>query len=169
MSLTVQSYPDVESIKVVSDKVLNMLKEEALEQGHRDTGKLINSMEYEIIEKGNIIEVMFTYAFYGRFVNDGVPASKVRYAIGIIIDWAKRKGIIKSKKDYGIAYAIRHTHQQVGIPSKGSFKFSRNGRRTGFQDHVIKQIPSMVKPLIEEELIKPLQMFFFDMLKSVKV
>lgn len=146
-----------------------MLKNEVLEQGHKDTGKLINSMNYDIIEKGNIIEVMFTYAFYGRFVNDGVPASKVRYGIEIIIDWAKRKGIIKSKKDYGIAYAIKATHQKQGIPSKGSFKFSKNGRRKDFQDHVIKQIPSTVNPLIEKELIKPLQMFFFDMLKNSKV
>jgi len=161
--------PTPKDIELVAEHVLKMLQEEIINQGHKDTSKLLKSLQYDIIYKSNAIEIIFSYIFYGRFVNDGVPASKVNYPIQIMIDYLKRKGVIKSKKDEGIAYAVRAKHKKEGIPTKASLKFSKNGRRTGFQDHVISQIPSKVQPLIDSQIIEPLQMWFFDVLKQIKI
>lgn len=156
----------LESIETISKKVVEMLRDEATQQGHKDTGTFDKSIGYKI--DASTFTSVFYYAFYGEFLNNGVKKEKVNYSISVLIPWALRKGIIKSKskKDLSPLYAIRKTHEKEGIPSKGSFKFSKNGRRIGFQDHVIKEIPKIVQPLIQNELIEPLKLIFFDILKN---
>jgi len=154
-----------ENVSKISDMILEEMKKEVLDQGHKDTGKLINSMRYDMIVQSNAIEVTFYYVFYGRFVNDGVKASKVRYPIKILIDWFKRKGLT-GKNATSAAWATRAKHKKEGIPTKKSVRFSSNGRRKGFQDQIIKTMPKKIEPIIDKSLIDPLKTAFIDMLSS---
>lgn len=105
-------------------------------QGHRDTGALIDSIQYEILMDADIIRIVFTYLYYGDIVNDGVTAAKIPFGqssgaktslyIEALKEWAKRKGM---KNPLNAAFAIAKTHKKEGMPSQGSYKFSNNGRR----------------------------------------
>lgn len=125
----------------VGKLIIATLQKELLEQGHKDTGTLINSFEQRVIELPNSIVIDILMDKHGEYVNDGrrKAKSKSEYVpIGVLIEWVERKGIANGDKNVkNAAYAIREKIFKEGIPTKGSFKFSNNGRRKGFIDFVI--------------------------------
>ena len=160
------SFDVIQHLTKINDFILQQLKDELMQQGHRDTGRLINSLQYQLIQESNAVVALFTYLQYGQYVNDGVPASKVKYPIRVLIDWARRKGFTDPRS---AAFAIRAKHKKEGIPTRGSFRFSRNGRRTQWRDHVLSNIRGDLDAIIDTELIDPLRIFFFTMLKENQV
>ena len=53
-----------------------------------------------------------------------------------------------------MAFAIQQTIHKEGIPTKGSFKFSNNGRRKGFIDFVINNELDDAVMQLEEQVFK---------------
>lgn len=121
------------------------LAKELENQGHRDTGKLIDSIKYEILMDSDIIKIVFEYLYYGDIVNNGVKPANIPFGgssngktslyIEALKDWAKRKGM---KNPLSAAFAIAKTHKKEGMPSKGSYKFSNNGRRKNWKTFTLE-------------------------------
>ena len=144
--------------KRVTDLIIAMLKAELIMQGHKDTGALIDSFEGKVMELPNSIVLEILMDKHGEYVNDGrrkAKSEKEYVPIGVLIDWVERKGIANGDKDVkNAAYAIRQKIYKEGSPTKGSFQFSKNGRRKGFIDFVIESKLDFVYTELEEQVFK---------------
>lgn len=114
------------------------------EQGHRATGKLINSIEAQITSDDidNLIGVILAED-YGLIVDSGVPAGRIPFTPGsgaksskyiqALIDWIDiiRPGLADNERK-SFAFAIAHTHKREGMPTRASSRFSKDGTRTNW-------------------------------------
>jgi hypothetical protein len=124
------------------------LQKELIQQGHKLTGKLVNSIEHAVTNFRRQLSLEISYLRYGAIVNDGVRASRVPFGgkgtgaktskyIQALIRWVELRNIAQGIKAQGVAFAIARKHKKEGIPTVGSRAFSRNGRRVGFQNIVL--------------------------------
>ena len=122
----------------VGKLIIASLQKELIEQGHDATGNLINSFEQRVIEVPNSIVLEILMDDYGIYVNEGRKTGGKKVPINVLVDWIERRAIVNGDKEVkSLAFAIQQTIHKEGIPTKGSFKFSNNGRRKGFIDFVI--------------------------------
>lgn len=119
-------------------------------QGHHLTGALENSIQYEIkVEPGQISAVM-TANDYGIFVEFGVPAGRIPFGgnkgkgggkskyIQGLVRFFELKGL-SGREALGAAFATAHKHKREGMPTRSSYAFSSNNRRTGFIRNTLEQ------------------------------
>ena len=124
--------------KKVGKLIIASLQKELIGQGHDATGNLINSFEQRVIELPNSIVLEILMDEYGIYVNEGRKTGGKKVPINVLVEWIERKAIVNGDKEVkSLAFAIQNTIHKEGIPTKGSFKFSNNGRRKGFIDFVI--------------------------------
>lgn len=136
------------------------LRKELEAQGHKDTGKLIDSIEYEILSDSKEIKIVFEYLFYGDILNAGVKPSRIPFGksttaktskyIEALKNWAARKGM---KNPLGAAFAIAKTQKREGMPTKGSYVFSKNGRRKNWRSFTLNQyLPQSLRIFADADL-----------------
>lgn len=146
--------------KLVADFFQAELRKELEEQGHKDTGKLIDSIEYEILTDADTIKIVFSYLYYGDIVESGVKAANIPFSpnsgaksskyIEALKNWARRKGF---KKPLSAAFAIAYKHKKEGMPTKNSYKFSANGRRKNWRSFTLNQyLPQSLKIFADSDL-----------------
>ena len=136
------------------------LRNELEAQGHRDTGKLIDSIEYEILTDTDTIKIVFTYLYYGDIVETGVKPANIPFGkstgaktskyIEALKNWAKRRGF---KKPLSAAFAIANKHKKEGMPTKNSYRFSSNGRRKHWRSFTLNTyLPQSLKIFADSDL-----------------
>jgi len=141
--------------KKVGKLIIASLQKELLGQGHKATGDLINSFEQRVIELPNSIVIEILMNEYGIYVNEGRKTGGKKVPINVLVEWIERKAIASGDKDVkSMAFAIQNTIHKEGIPTKGSFKFSNNGRRKGFIDFVIDNELDQVYNELEQQVFK---------------
>jgi len=141
--------------KKVGKLIIASLQKELLGQGHKATGDLINSFEQRVIELPNSIVIEILMNEYGIYVNEGRKTGGKKVPISVLVEWIERKAIASGDKDVkSMAFAIQNTIHKEGIPTKGSFKFSNNGRRKGFIDFVIDNELDDVYNELEQQVFK---------------
>jgi hypothetical protein len=122
----------------VGKLIIASLQKELIQQGHQASGNLVNSFEQRVIEVPNSIVIEILMDEYGIYVNEGRKTGGKKVPINVLVEWIERKAIVNGDKEVkSLAFAIQQTIHKEGIPTKGSFKFSNNGRRKGFIDFVI--------------------------------
>lgn len=160
---------DKEHMQKVRDLATRKVKDELQQQGHVDTGKLLQSIQAEIENtEADILEVIGTHETYGKFLNDGVPGSRIRPARRkgrgrggngrksprqeAIEGWLRRKVMpgASDKQVSGRYFAIVATWRKKGFPSPGGKKFAANGRNTRYADLGISENEGMIA--LETEL-----------------
>ena len=147
-------------------------KEEIAEQGHVDTGRLINSIDKKVYSKlTGLLRGEITAVGYGIPVSTGVPANKVKYNPFWLLEsgWAKRKKPTLSDKELkSFVFAVWNKHKKYGIPSSGSKAYTKNGHRTkwierGFKSNEAKFSKEISKALgkyavdLANEILKEIQ------------
>ena len=141
--------------KKVGKLIIASLQKELLGQGHKASGDLINSFEQRVIELPNSIVIEILMNEYGIYVNEGRKTGGKKVPISVLVEWIERKAIASGDKDVkSMAFAIQNTIHKEGIPTKGSFKFSNNGRRKGFIDFVIDNELDDVYNELEQQVFK---------------
>lgn len=134
------------TIKVAQSGV----KSELRDQGHRLTGGLIEGIEVVVSEDGNSATGKLVGPDYAVYVDAGVAPGRVRYPVRIMIEYFRKRGL-PVKEATRAAWATRAIHKREGIPTKASFRFSKNGRRTGFvKAGVEAKLPEMQRIFAEE-------------------
>jgi len=131
--------PKLENLKKVISKVL---LEEFTAQGHTMTGAVVKDIEYQKEYKGKSLILTGKMYPYGMIVQVGVTSDKIPYDptrrtgagtskyIQALIQYAKqRMGARSEQSAKSIAFAIARTHKKDGMPTKGSYKFSKTGKR----------------------------------------
>lgn len=135
--------------KVLGEYLIAQLALELSAQGHNMTGNLIASLESKIktTAEGLVIE-MFS-AEYGEVLNTGIPAERVPYRQGSgakssafiagLTRFAERRMGLRGKDATRVAFAIARKMKREGMPTRNSYAFSRNGRRTRWVDAVLEE------------------------------
>lgn len=145
-------------------------------QGHRLTGKLENSITFTVDQiTGNVIGTMY-FEDYGQYVEVGVSANRIpfsgksgrggtsKYIQGLIRFWQLRG--LSSRDAKGAAFATATKHKREGMPSRDSYRYSANGKRTGFtRDAIEAQLPKIEKALRAKYLTQ-LELRFADVFQG---
>lgn len=117
-------------------------KDELAAQGHKASGKLIDSLEYKVDETFfDGLSAAIMVEDYGRYVDTGTKPHLP--PVSALIDWARYvQPSMSDKERRSFAFAVRANMGKVGTPSSGSFAFSKNGRRTDWiNEGIEKQEP----------------------------
>lgn len=141
------------------------LKAELKAQGHFLTGGLERSMLGVIAEVGSVAALEGTAANYGGILDAGIKPSRVpfgggsrsgggggtsKYIQGLVTFW-KLKGL-NDKQALSAAFATAKKQKLEGMPTEGSYKFSKNGSRRYFIAKVKDKVTPQLKKLITGEL-----------------
>lgn len=136
-----QFYEDFDLIGI---ELVKLLQIELAGQGHKASGDLMRSIVATTQNTLQGVESSISNLKYGKQLNDGIPASKVpRFGIEYgnllfaLVKWIRLKKLaFGADKAYRFAKNIIRKAQTTGFPTPGSYKFSKNGRRTGWIDYV---------------------------------
>ena len=125
--------------KEVAAIAVQTMRDNIEKQGHNATGRLSQDIKTTTKFTSDGISIDVLMYLYGAYVNKGVSRERFRFGgeahIDVLIEWAKAKGITVTDGDYkSFAFAVIGAHRKQGIPTKGSYSFSSNGKRLGFVD-----------------------------------
>lgn len=139
-----------DTITAAMEEIRKRLIAELSAQGHRNTGALEKSIAYDIRrEGGNLVAVMTAFD-YGLVVEFGVKADRIPYGgrggsrgktskyIQGLVRFFGHKGL-SQREALSAAFATARKHKREGMPTRGSYAFSNNGRRTGFIQNTLEQ------------------------------
>lgn len=135
-----------EIIEIISDLIKQDISTKLKEQGHNNTGSLLNSISYKITQTADSIITDFYMNNYGNIVDFGVRANRIPYRRGSgakkskyidgLINYFQSKGLSDAESKRA-TFATANVHKQDGMPTKASSRFSKTGERTGFITKVI--------------------------------
>lgn len=119
-------------------------KAELAAQGHKASGRGINSVEPDITKADleRLVGVIYANDYLVP-VDTGVTASRIPFGgsgrgntskyIQGLLDWVSIiKPSLGDQESLSFVFAIANTQAKEGNPTRGSFIFSSNGRRTGW-------------------------------------
>lgn len=149
----------------VAKFLVDAIGESLVRQGHKRTGKLLNSIEYRVVSSLNEMGFDVYMEGYGIIVDKGVTADRIPFTIGsgakksryieALIKWAKTFSFITSQKEAkSFAFAVARKHKQEGMPTSGSKRFSETGKRTGFFNDAVEDSEAIVNEMLEELIAK---------------
>lgn len=153
-----------ENLTNLGNFAVKKLAFELQQQGHKATGSLINSLSYKVAFEAGELSLLIYYNNYGAVINNGVAANRVPFGRGGgaksayiqgLLGWVQLKITKDPKKALGITFAIAKTHKEKGVPTTGSYKFSKNGRRLGFQDFTIAEYSDEIIAILQNNLEQP--------------
>lgn len=137
------------------------LRKELKSQGHYLTGRLHDSIEYEIEVVGDVVRAVMECEDYGLSMEFGVSADKIpytpggnrggtsKYIQGLISFWNKRG--VTGREGIRAAFATAAKHKREGMPTRSSYAFSTTGERTGFASTVIERDLELIGRILEEK------------------
>lgn len=145
----------------IGQRVDSFIKDELEIQGHNASGKLSDSVRHEV--NGNSID---GYAeSYGIFVNNrSRPHGFNREGIEQLKAWMRVRGI-----DSDALWPIIKAIQKQGTPTSGSYRFSRNGKRTDFVSDVINGKRHIITDDVNERLAEVFGKEIKDILGNQKI
>lgn len=150
------------------------LREELKAQGHSNTGKLEKSIAYDIELKAEKIIVSLFMNTYGIFVDTGVKSSRIPYSgrtglggrskyIDGLISYFRSKGL-NERDAKGAAFATANIHKKEGMPTRNSYRYSSNGRRTGFVNEAWTSIQSEFEQIVTDHFYSRLSLEIENMI-----
>lgn len=121
-----------EGLDLIGEFIIEQLVKVLDDQGHRNTGKLQETMRSVVTSSGKGYDITIYGQDYAKYVDRGIPAG-VWVNPYALAEWVEQKGIATGEREVkNIAFAIRHKIYQEGSPTKGSLKFSKTGKRDEF-------------------------------------
>ena len=109
-----------------------LLRQEIDKQGHRLTGALEDSLDYELSKNGKEDAMSGTALYYSIFVNEGVPADSVSFKqFPFVVEYFKKRGLNDQEAKRAAAATIK-TWMKTGMPTPGSRAYSSTGARTDY-------------------------------------
>lgn len=138
----------------------SLIKKEIEAQGHKLTGKLINSVTFEVQQLNGGFEGTMFIADYGMILEKGVKPNRIPFTFGSgkktskyiqgLIDFFQKRGL-HPKAAKSAAFATARVQKREGLPTRKSFRFSKNGRRKGFIKHTLDNNIKALTAKIEQQ------------------
>lgn len=129
-------------------------------QGHRYTGKLQDSIRYELERKSFLGRIVFYAEYYSDFVDKGVPANRIPYNpnkrtgkktskyIERLIDFVLNKLKVGSDNAKNVAFMIARKHAKEGMPTNNSSKYSKTGERLDYIQISLARVRAKIRELL---------------------
>ena len=156
-------------------------KLEAQGHGSRNASKLIDSVEFDITASANILVAGMYLEDYYIFVERGVNASRIpyggrgtgrggtsKYIQALIRYWRLKRGL-PEKEAKRAAFATANKHKEEGMPTRSSFRFSKDGTRLGFVESTLKTYESRVAEILEQRIGNNIDTTLTNILNQVAV
>ena len=151
----------VSGLKDAMKRLQEDLRKELKAQGHYLTGRLSDSIEYEIEVEGDTVTAVMECEDYGLAMEFGVPATNIpyspgsgagtsKYIQGLIRFWSL-KGVT-GREGVRAAFATARKHKREGMPTRASHAFSSTGARTGFASTVLERDLEFIAKVLEERI-----------------
>lgn len=151
-------------VPAISDSMADikrLLIQELSQEGHRLTGSLESSISFEVKADAVGVTAILTAFDYALVLEFGVPASRIPYGgrtgrggqskyIQGLYRFFTLRGL-GTREALGAAFATANVHRREGMPSRGSYAFSSNGRRTGFTRSVFESYLPTLRDKITEK------------------
>lgn len=150
----------IEAVERLMDLAAQKVKRELEDQGHRLTGSLIDSLKTEIQVKREAILGLVWLNEYFPYLDRHLPADRVPYSRGsgkktskvvaALQGYWQRRGLDRQEATRA-TFATLNKWKVEGRPTRASFRFARNGRRTGFLEYSIQQIQAQADEVLSLE------------------
>lgn len=158
----------------IGDYLIFKLGRELVDQGHRLSGDLIRSLEFKVRTQAANLVIDFLSNEYGEELNTGVPASKIpRYPsveylrlVQALTRYATRRMGLRGKAAKRAGHAIVRAWQREGKPTRASYRFSKNGRRTGWVDYTLLNEEDTISEFVEDFVGVELEILITDFVKQ---
>lgn len=158
----------MQNLKLLEDDlgfVMSMLKLELtskLEAQGRKNSNLAKNMDFEIEASANVLIASMYMDNYYIFLEKGVSAARIPYTrrnrgqgrggtskyIQGLISFFRRKGL-PTKEATSASFATANKHKSEGMPTRKSFRFSRDGTRLGFVESTLMKFEDDVVNILE--------------------
>jgi len=166
------------AINKASQLLILEFRNELKAQGHVNTGKLSDSISYEIndIVLGVISD--FYMLDYGFAIDTGIEANRIpfskgsgagssKYIQGLVNYFiSKGKGVKAAKR---AAFATATIHKREGMPTKASSRFSKTGKRTQFIDIAYDRVKEQIEKILIYDLADEIEMSFELLYKKIPI
>lgn len=165
-------------LEVAMKQLQTDLRKELKAQGHYLTGKLHDSIEYEIEQRQGTVLAVMEIEDYGLAMEFGVPANRIpytpgggrggtsKYIQGLIRFWNLRG--VTGREGVRAAFATAAKHKREGMPTRASARFSSTGFRTGFASTVLERNLETIAAAIENQTGLTLEIAFVPELQRVE-
>lgn len=162
----------IETTEKIMSFMQTKFRERLAAQGHNLTGKLSDSIRYEVSESGREVSATMYMAEYGTYVEFGVSAEKVPfggggggggtsgYIQGLIRFWGLRG--LSGREAVGAAFATAKVHKREGMPSRASARFSSDGKRIGFVRDTVADHVFDIKSILAREFAQEARVTLFE-------
>lgn len=163
----------------IMKRLQKALQKELEQQGHVMTGKLRDSVTYKVESQEGKIVAEMTALNYGLILEVGVPANRIpfggrrggrsKYIEGLARFFQIRKGL-DQKQSLRAAFATAYVHKREGMPSRGSYGYSRNGERKNWIKNTLTNNLEIIGAAIKKDAGSTLELVFAENMKidSVK-
>lgn len=151
----------VSGLEAAMKRLQDDLRKELKAQGHYLTGRLSDSIEYEIEAGTDTITAVMECEDYGLSMEFGVKAANIpytpgsaaggtsKYIQGLIRFWELRG--VTGREGIRAAFATARKHKREGMPTHSSRVFSSTGERTGFASTVLEKDLELIAAILEEK------------------
>ena len=157
----------METMTQIGDFAKNRIAQEWQASGHRLTGAFEESLQFEEKQVSGGIGFQITGLIYGAVLNVGVKPERVpfypgsgrrtsKYITGLI-GWVQKRLGIPADKAKGVAFAIAHTHKEVGIMSRNGQGIGGSGFLDKMKRDTDKEIESRLLNVLDEKINKTWQ------------
>ena len=178
MNERAQDLPDI--MREIMGFLQMKLREELAAQGHILTGRLSDSIDFQVSETPVGVVGTMMFEDYGINIELGVSADKIpftpgrrgkggrsRYIEGLISFWKKRG--LSGREAISAAFATATKHKRERMPTRSSYAFSRTGKRTGFVREVLQRDMAVVSALIEKKYGAFIQLSFAESIANERL
>ena len=140
---------------------------ELVAQGHNNTGTLIESVRVELIESLEGIVIVASNLDYGQYVNDGRKPGKFP-PVDALRKWVEERGLASEEKEVNaIAFLIGRAIRDQGSPTRGAYKYSKNGKRKDWIGQVLEANEQIIFDHIEQASIANVEVRFNKVLIDI--
>tara|TARA_Y100001937_G_scaffold15886_1_gene21832 strand:+ start:3233 stop:3739 length:507 start_codon:yes stop_codon:yes gene_type:complete len=146
---------ETDVIRVGLDKLgKELIKEfanELVTQGHKLTGSLINSLRQDILFAPSSFTLAFYGNHYGLYLETGRRKGAKKIPIDVLMKFVALRGMASTQKEArNIAFAIQMAIYKQGSPTKGAYKYTRNGKRINWISGTVADNKSKIQKTIQK-------------------
>ena len=152
-------------LQQLGDFLIVQLQGELLRQGHKLTGSLAQSIEYETKKAANSISLVYSFNNYGLALNDGIKPANIPYRRGSgakkskyiegLKRWVKLKFGYSRQRAERVAFAIASKQKKQGYPLTGKIGWINITLETSakeIQEFIDRWAAAQIEDLVEQQI-----------------